>query len=82
MVYLALEFCRHARFLGVAACVKSWGPFLVLFPLAVRLRVAFSPKPPPLPRTHTQPMASLNRVTQHSTYSCEGTTSPWPPSTG
>ena len=45
MVYLALEFCRRARFLGVAACLKSWAPFVVLFPLAVRLRAPLLPPP-------------------------------------
>lgn len=54
MVYLAWEFCRRARFLGVAACLKSWGPFLVLFTLAVRLRVPFCNPP------HTRAMGSLN----------------------
>jgi hypothetical protein len=36
MVYLALELCMHSSFLGVGAFAKSWGPFMVLFPLAVR----------------------------------------------
>jgi len=35
MVYLAIEFIRNARFLSFWSFAKSWGPFLVLFPIAL-----------------------------------------------